>query len=205
MKNPIAKTKKIILGITGSFGSGKSTVAKCFKSRNSEIIDADKLAHALIKPGSKIYRRLVKGFGKSILKKDRSINRYKLGRMVFGNKKMLRELNRIIHPEIIHILKKRIKGSAKRIIVLDVPLLVESGLEKMVDKIIVVKISEEKQMQRLIKKGRLSKEDIQKRINAQAPLSKKLRIADFIIDNNGSIKQIQKQVEQLKRRLGWKS
>lgn len=205
MRSPIADKGKIILGITGGFGSGKSTVAARFKSRSSAIIDADSLAHGLMRPGSRVYKKIISAFGRGILKKDRAIDRRRLGKVVFADKDKLRKLNTITHPEVIRMLKKKIKTSEKKAIILDIPLLVEAGLKGMADKIIVVKITREEQVKRLIKKSSLSREDILKRINAQAPLSQKLGVADFIIDNSGTIKQTEKQVEGLKRRLLWKS
>lgn len=205
MKSPIADKKKIILGITGGFGSGKSTVAGMFKSGNTKIIDADSLAHGLMRPGSRVYKKIISAFGRGILGKKKAIDRRRLGKIVFLNKEKLGKLNRIVHPQVIRLLKKQIKDSGRKIIILDVPLLIEAGLKDLANKIIVVKAAREKQVQRLIKKTSLGREDILRRINAQHPLSRKLRIADFIIDNSGTIKQTEKQVESLKRRLLWKS
>jgi len=196
--------KRIILGITGGFGTGKSTVAGLLKTFGAELIDADKIAHVVIKPKTSAYRKIIKVFGPCILDKNKLIDRKRLSAIVFDKKGFLIKLNSIVHPAVAKAIKQRIKHSVKDVIVLDVPLLFEARLENLVDKIIVVKASVSKQIARLSGRTRLSEEEIKKRINSQLPLSVKVRKADFVIDNNGSIEKTKKQLEQLRRRL-WKS
>lgn len=193
--------KRIILGVTGSFGSGKTTVAKIFKSFGVRVINADKIAHRVIRPGSKIYKGLVNALGENILKKDKTIDRDKLAKIVFNNKDLLKRLNRMIHPEVIRIIKNQIKTLSKKVIVLDAPLLIEAGLRKLVDKLIVVKTTRKNQFTRILNKKSLSKIDILKRINAQIPLKYKVRIADFVIDNSGTINNTRKQVIRIWKKL----
>ncbi|MFH0912775.1 MAG: dephospho-CoA kinase [Candidatus Omnitrophota bacterium] len=195
--------KRIILGLTGSFGSGKTSVAGFFKSFGAKIIDADRIAHSLIKPQTLVYKKIVYTFGRGILNQDKGINRHKLGRLVFNNKDLLKKINKITHPEIIRVIKGKIKATPVGIIVLDAPLLIEKGLEKITDKLIVVTISRDKQIERIRGKTGLGKCDILKRIKAQVPLGRKVRLADFIIDNNGTRKETKDQVEEI-RRLLWK-
>lgn len=202
--------KRIILGLTGSFCSGKSTVAKIFGSLGAQVIDADRIAHWLIKPGGKIYKKLIDAFGKGILKENKVIDRDKLGEIVFDNKNLLERLNRLIHPQVTHTIKHKIGSSSKKAIVIDAPLLIEAGLTELVDKLVVVKVSRRKQIERALKKYKnvrgkaaFSKADILRRINAQMSLSDKVRLADFVIDNNGTIEETRKQVEQIRRQL-WK-
>ena len=196
--------KRIILGITGSFGSGKTTVAGIFRSLGAKIIDADKIAHRLIKPRNKIYKKIIDTFGRDILNKNRVIDREKLARIVFNNKLLLKRLNKIIHPQVIRVIKEKIKASPERLIVLDAPLLIEAGLEKIADKLIVVTITREKQIKRICKKKGLKRPDILKRIGAQISQNVKSRFANFIIDNSGTIKKTKKQAEQI-RRLLWRN
>ena len=196
--------KKIVIGLTGGFGSGKSTVARIFKACGAEIIDADQIAHKIIKPGTRIYKRITAIFDKQVLKKNRSIDRRKLGKIVFANKALLGQLNRIMHPEIIRIIRKKISQSKKKIIILDAPLLVEAHLNKITDKLIVVTINRREQLKRLFKKTGLSSAQILLRARRQIPLADKVRIADFVIDNNGTIGNTKNQVTEIRRML-WKN
>ena len=196
--------KRIILGITGSFGSGKTTVAGIFRSLGAKIIDADKIAHRLIKPRNKIYKKIIDTFGRDILNKNRVIDREKLARIVFNNKLLLKRLNRIIHPEVIGVIKEKIKKYPGKVIILDAPLLIEAGLEKTVDKLIVVTITREEQIKRICKKTGLNRPDILKRIGAQISQNVKSRFANFIIDNSGKIEKTKKQAKQI-RRLLWRN
>lgn len=196
--------KKIVLGITGSYGTGKTTVAKIFRSFGAKVIDADKIAHSLIKPATTAYNKIIAIFGSRILKKDKRIDRAKLSKIVFNNPKLLERLNKIVHPAVIRIIKNELSRASRKVVVLDVPLFFEAGLGGLVDKIIVVKLSRQKQLKRLLKKTSLSRQDILKRINAQMPLSDKIRVADFIIDNSGTIEKTRRQVEKV-RRILWKN
>lgn len=195
---------RLILGITGNFGTGKTTVAGYFKSFGAKIIDADKIAHIVIEPGSKAYNKIIGIFGKEIVKKNKTIDRVLLSKIVFNNSGLLKRLNRIIHPEVGKIIKEEIKASREKVIVLDVPLLYESGLQYLADKIIVVKARREKQFERIVSGRSFTKEEIIKRIRAQMRLSDKIRRADFVIDNSGSKENTKKQVEKL-RRILWKN
>lgn len=197
MRKPKQNKKKIIIGVTGSFGSGKTTVSSMLKSAGAYMIDADKIAHGVTRPASKIYRKIIKLFGWGVLNQNKVIERRRLGRIVFNDQKKLARLNALVHPEVIKQIKKKIKSAKHKIIVLDVPLLVESGLKNMVDKLVVVKASRNKQIERIKRKTPLTKDEILKRIRAQVPLSDKVRLADFVIDNSGTIKETKKQIERM--------
>ena len=202
---PRQKSKqKIILGLTGSFGSGKTSVAKILQSYGAQILDADKIAHGCIKPGTAAYKIIARIFGRDILGKDRKIIRKKLGVRAFADKKLLLKLNRIVHPLVIGVIKKAIKNSPKKVMVIDAPLLIEAGLHRIADKLIVVKISRSRQLKRIKQRTGLAEGQILKMIKAQIPLPCKVRLADFVIDNSGTRKQTRKQVEKI-RRLLWKS
>ena len=194
---------RLVLGITGGFGSGKTTVAKCFRSFGAYLIDADKIARDLLVPGTGAYRKILAVFGASIIRKDKSIDRRKLARIIFGNDKLLKKLNRIIHPKVIFRIHQDIKAH-QGIIAIDAPLLFETGLFRKADFIIVVNAGRRKQIARLAKKRHFSREDILARIRAQMPLYKKAKQADIIIDNSGTVAQTKRQVKQLIRRYQWK-
>jgi dephospho-CoA kinase len=205
MKKRVQNKTKIVIGLTGNFGSGKTTVAKILRSwKGARVIDADKIARALLVPGTRIYREVVRVFGRGILKKDRTINRRKLGRLVFEDKRLRRCLNKIMHPEVIRIIRRKIRSYPSGIIVLDAALLIEAGLMSEVDKLIVVKISPREQIRRLQDKTSLSRLEILKRISAQMAQNQKVRLADFIIDNSGTIEQTRKQAQVIRRVL-WKN
>ena len=114
MKKQVKPNKKIVLGITGGFGTGKTTVAGYFRCFGARVVDADKIVHNLIKPGSSVYKKIVTGFGRGILKKDRSIDRVRLARLVFSDRRLLDKLNRIIHPQVIKIIKEEIASARKK-------------------------------------------------------------------------------------------
>ena len=198
------KAKKLVLGITGGFASGKSTVARFFHSVHSQIIDADKISRAFLKPGTSTYRKIVAEFGSNILSPAGNIQRTKLAKVVFHDQRSLRKLNRIIHPPAIKAIKARIKSSRKKLIILDAALIIEAGLRGLVDKLIVVKANPGQQVCRGSLKFALSKTEARQRIKFQAPLRAKTRLADFIIDNCGSFAQTKKQVNEIRRKL-WKS
>ena len=204
MKKQAPNKKRIVIGITGSFGSGKSTVARMFYSSDAQLINADRLARSLLLPGNKVYQRLVRFFGRGILKKDRRIDRSGLAKVVFKNRRLLRQLNKLVHPEVIRIIKDAIAKSRRQFVILDAPLLVESGSAGMVDRLIVVKTGRKQQLRRLLKKTSLDTAQILARIKAQMPLEIKVRLADFVIDNSGTLTRTKRQVNAIRRQL-WKN
>ncbi len=191
----------MILGITGNFGVGKTTVAKMFsRSRGVKIIDADRIAHEVIKPGNPAYNKVINAFGRGILVGP-YISRKRLAKIVFGNKAKLKKLNRITHPVIVKIIKKHIKNTrAQEILFIEAALLAKSELLRYIDKLVVVKSKSSVQIHRLKQKG-LKVEQISQRLKAQSCQHKKNKIADFVIDNNGNKAQTQKQVKEVLRRI----
>jgi len=189
--------KKLIIGITGNFGSGKSTVAAFFRKAGVKVIDADRLAHKAILPGAPCYKKVIAGFGKGILNADKQIDRKRLKELAFADKKKIKRLNRIIHPEVIRQIKTAIAKAKEHTIVLDVPLLIESGLHRAVDQVIVVKTDLRQQVSRIKNKLSLSEPEIFRRLKFQLPLKKKVRLADFVIDNSGSLQKTREQVKMI--------
>ena len=191
----------MIIGITGSFGSGKTTVAKMFAKLGAHLIDADKVYHSLIRPRKKCYKKILKHFGKGILNKSGHIDREKLGKIVFKDKSKLKLLNSATHPEIVKEIKKIAKSKNGRFVIIEAPLLIESGFYKEVDTIILVGNKTEKQIERIKKARELSTEETLKRIRMQMSFRKKLAFADFIIDNSGSKTQTLRQVKEVWQKL----
>ena len=198
---PKQKKNKFVLGVTGNIGCGKSTVARLFKTKDCLLIDADKLAHESIVYGSEVYKKIKNYFGKGILKKNKCIDRVKLAQVVFANKLTLAKLNSIVHPVVIAEIKRRIKDSEKRVIILDAALIVEAGLGRMIDKLVVVRAKREQQILRSQKSLGLSRGQVTRRIKSQISQNTKSGFADFIIDNSGTINETRKQVSEIRRAL----
>lgn len=190
---PQNKIAPLIIGLTGSIGSGKTTVSGMFKRLGCRVIDADKLAHGFFKKNSPSYKKIVKHFGKIILKPDGVISRKILASLVFGDYRKLKFLNGVIHPLVIAEIKRKISTVRAGIIIVDVPLLFESGFDRKVDRIIVVKADKKVALARFLKKGE-KKDDFLRRLKIQMPLADKIKRADFIIDNNGSRADTERKV-----------
>ncbi|MEK6646921.1 MAG: dephospho-CoA kinase [Candidatus Firestonebacteria bacterium] len=201
-------SKNTVIGLTGGIATGKSTAAKIFKKLGCKIVDADAIAHKIIKHNTSAYRKITAYFGKDILEKNREINRSKLASIIFSNKNKRLKLNAITHPYIIKEIKKQIKNlkcklnvAAKRsfakIIILDAPLLFEAKITLLVDKILVIASNEEAQIKRLIKKYNLSPDKAKLRVKSQMPLAKKIKYADYVINNNAKLTDLRKKVKNL--------
>jgi dephospho-CoA kinase len=201
---PKPRKNKFILGVTGCIGCGKSTVAGMFKTKDCLLIDADKLGHGLFSIGSDVYRGIKKYFGQNIFKSNNCVDREKLAKVVFANPVALAKFNRIVHPELIRSIKRRICSTKKRIIILDAALIIEAGLNRMVDKLVVVTAKSRQQIFRSQKRLGLTKEQVILRMKSQISQKAKSRFADFIIDNCGEMSKTQKQVSKIRRQL-WKS
>jgi dephospho-CoA kinase len=191
-----------IVGLTGGFGSGKSFVASLFRKLGAKIVDADKLGHKTLKKGSAAYKRIVAAFGKNILKPDLSINRKALAGIVFANRKNIAKLNRIVHPGIIKEIVKRIHRAAKsEVLIVDAPLICEANITGLMNILIVVKASKRSQIERALNKFNMNEKDALKRIACQMPLKKKVRMADYTVDNNGTKEDTKKQVRKIWKEL----
>ena len=189
----------LIVGVTGGLGTGKTTVAAMFKRHGAGIIDADAITRGLLGPKGKCIKKVAKIFPGAILKSI--LNRQALASIVFQNSHTLKKLTDIVFPPALKEVQRQISlYRNKPLIVLDVPLLFESGWEKIVDITIVVKTSRGQQFQRL-KGGRLSGADITRRLRLQMPLSEKVRRADIVIDNRGTLKATRQQVDAVVDRL----
>lgn len=189
------------IGLTGGISSGKSTVSKMIKALGFPIIDADQLARDVVKPGENAYLKIVQAFGKDILLDDGTLNRKRLGDIIFSDETKRKQLNEIVHPEIRARMLSEMdayenEGKTKAV-VLDIPLLIESQLMHFVEKIILVYVDEEIQCQRLMTRDELSREEAQLRMAAQMSLKDKIPYADVVIDNNGSIASTKQQLRTI--------
>jgi len=197
----------IIIGLTGGIASGKSTVATMLKNLGITIIDADIEARLAVEKGEEAYGQIVKHFGKIILLEDGSIDREKLGGIVFNNKEERMVLNGIVHPAVRKRMSEKQEVAVNKgesIIIMDIPLLFESELSGTVDKTLLVYVDETVQLQRLMRRNNFTEKEALARIKSQMPLKEKKRRADSIIDNNGSLDQTQLQMNTILQKWGFK-
>lgn len=195
----------MIIGLTGSIASGKSTVAKMLEEMNFPIVDADQVARVVVEPGKPALQEIIEQFGEEILLEDGSLNRQKLGDIIFHNPSKRAILNNIMHPAIRkEMLSQRdywIEQGAE-VVIMDIPLLFESKLQHFVEKILVVSVLEDTQLTRLMERNQLSEEDAKARISSQLPLSVKEAGADAVIYNNDSIDKTKEQLLYILKQWG---
>ncbi len=190
-----------LIGVTGSIGSGKSTVASLLAEKGAIVVDADKIAREVIEPGKPAWSQVVERFGEEILNPDRTINRRKLGNIVFGNPSELELLNSIIHPPVIEEIDGIVEQAEKefgdgKVVVIDAPLLIEVGLHKTCDLTVVVTADKDIRLGRLLSQG-LSKKEAESRINAQEGKERLEREADVVIQNNDTLSELKEKVDSL--------
>jgi len=221
----------LVVGLTGGIATGKSTVAALLVSHDIPIIDADLIARQVVEPGTPAHKQIVKAFGKGVLlpssvnptrsgsdinsdqQEDwwtRPIDRKKLGSIIFNDEKQRKILNGIVHPAVTRailwgVLKAWLGG--EKMVVVDVPLLIEGGLWKWMGRVIVVYCSPELQLQRLMARDKSTRADASSRLNSQLSVTSKVAYADFVIDNSGSLTDLDGEViscvGRLERTVGW--
>jgi dephospho-CoA kinase len=193
----------IVVGLTGGIASGKSTVARLFKKCGATILDADQLARQVVERGKPAWREIVKQYGRDILAPDETIDRRALGALVFQNRRALRLLERIIHPRVAREQRRLTRQVAERdpdaIVIYEVPLLYEAGVDKRVDAVIVVTADRETQITRLRQRDGLSRRQALRRIHNQMPLERKARLADVVLDGTSPTSQLRNEVRRLMR------
>jgi dephospho-CoA kinase len=188
-------------GLTGGIGSGKTTVAGFLEELGACRIDADRIAHALIEPGGAAYAPVVERFGREILDREGRIRRYVLAGIVFRDPEARAALNALTHPLVIAEIDRLSRSCAEAgkspLVVVDAALLVESGVYRSLDKLIVLRCSRETQLRRLLARGDLAPEDALARINSQAPLDAKLAFADYVIDTETTLEETRRETERV--------
>ncbi len=187
----------MIIGLTGSIGTGKTTAASIFNDLGAVVIDADRISREIVEPQMPSWQQILDAFGDRVLNPDSTINRHYLGELVFNDRLSMERLNQITHPIIREEVLKRIQEQDGRIIIIDAPLLIEAGLQDMVDTIIVVTASRDTQIKRLKMRNLFSDLQIETRINSQLPLGIKIEQADYIIDNDGNILETTRQIKKI--------
>lgn len=185
------------IGLTGSVATGKSTVSNMIQQAGIPLVDADIAARKVVEPGTEGLKEIVAYFGEEILLADGTLNRAKLGEIIFKDKEKREKLNEITHPRVKDYMleaRERFFGAGEELVFFDIPLLFESHLESLVDQIVVVWTTPETELKRLMERNNLTKEDALRRIESQMGIDEKARKADFVIDNNESLEKTQKQV-----------
>ncbi len=191
----------MLIGLTGGIASGKSTVSAILKEMGCRVIEADLVAREVVEPGSPGLKLLAEAFGRDIIDVQGKLKRDYLGKLVFRDEGLRNKLNAILHPLIIKIIRDRATAEkekdANSIIVVDAPLLIEVGLYREMDYVILVYADEVTQKNRIVERDKLGEEEANLRIKAQMPLAEKVRYAHFIIDNQNSRTSTRRQVEKI--------
>ncbi|MCS7213200.1 MAG: dephospho-CoA kinase [Candidatus Calescibacterium sp.] len=185
--------KKIVY-LTGGIATGKSTVAKIFEELGAKVIDADKIVHKLLEEDEAVKSEIVKIFGQDILENGK-INRRKLGAIVFADRSKLSVLEKITHPKVLEIMSKQISESDEELVVLEIPLLFEKQMN--LKPSVVVYCPAHIQIKRMKERDNLSDEEIRNRLNSQIDIEKKKEMADYVVDNSGSLEETREQVRKL--------
>ncbi|MED3054707.1 dephospho-CoA kinase [Bacillus thuringiensis] len=188
----------VVIGLTGGIASGKSTVSEMFRELSIPVIDADVIAREVVEQGKPAYNKIVEVFGAEVLQQDGELDRPRLGSIVFYNEEKRLQLNKIVHPAVREEMNRKKEMYIKegmQAVVLDIPLLFESKLTSLVDRILVVAVKPHMQLERLMKRNNFSEEEATARIQSQMPLEEKVKNADEVINNDGTIMGTKTQLQ----------
>lgn len=188
------------IGLTGGIACGKSTVSSMLVRRGALLVDADQIAREVVEPGTPVLASVIERFGADLLLPDGSLHRKKLGERIFGDQEARKALEGLLHPPIRATMRARMEAYAAsdpdKLVVVDVPLLYESKLQGMFEQVMVVYIPRELQLQRLMGRDKLTQEQAEKRLASQMPIEEKRALADYIIDNSGSLEDTERQIDK---------
>ncbi|MEX2394535.1 MAG: dephospho-CoA kinase [Actinomycetota bacterium] len=191
-----------VVGLTGGIGSGKSTVLAMLAERGATVIDADAIVHELQRSGTDVFKAMVSTFGDEIVGPDGELDRPKVASIVFNDPEQLKQLNAIVHPEVGKVVLERLASAGEHgIVVIDIPLLTENTrAERGLRSVVVVDVSPSTQVERAVARGG-DRPDVESRIASQASREDRLQLADHVIDNEGSLSGLQRQVDELWSKL----
>ena len=189
----------LLVGLTGGIGSGKSTVARMLEERGAVVFDADLLAREAVEPGTSGHTAVLERFGADVLAPGGELDREALASIVFADPSARRDLEQIVHPEVRRLFAEGSEAyhDTDRIVVFSAPLLVESGMHTAFEILVVISATVATQIERLMRQRGMSEAAIRARIDAQAPLEDKAAVADFLVDNGGTLAELESQVERL--------
>ena len=193
-----------VIGLTGGIGSGKSTVSQFLAELGATIIDADKIGHEVLKPDTEVWREVVASFGKQIVTANGTIDRKKLGTIVFSNPEARAQLNQIMHPRIYEMVKAQLaeyQRQGTNVVVVEAPLLMEADWTLLVDEVWVTTAAEDTVLKRLRERTGLSEAESQARIRSQLPPEEKIKSADVVIDTDFDLDELKAKVRELWRGL----
>ena len=195
----------LLVGLTGGMGTGKTLVASIFKELGAHILDADLICRKLVEPGQPALKEISECFGDNILDQYRNLDRKKLAQIIFNDPDKKKDLENILHPKVFAFEKDKYNNICKinpsALVIIDAALLIESGNYKNMDKVVVVNTDEKNQVERILARGGLRKDEIVSRINNQMQSKEKKRYADYILDNSSDKLQLRTQVECLYAKL----
>ncbi len=195
----------LIVGLTGGAASGKTAVSRVLREEGAYIIDADQIARELVQPRKPAWHEIIRAFGKKILQEDGSIQRKKLADKIFTDPDQRKVLNQILHPRIEEEIDRRTRKIGQKdpeaIVVIDAPLLVELGMQRKVDQLIVVTSTRVQQLERLKKRDGRSPEEASKLLSSQIPVEEKVKLADFVVRNEGSLEEMKKRAKEVFKEL----
>jgi len=191
----------LVVGVTGIMGSGKTTVSRFLEEKGARVINTDVLARQLMEQSGPVREKIRKTFGEDSYTSDGRLDAKKIASLVFQNPEALNRLNAIVHPEVIRAIRDEIRKLAQAdfrgILVVDAPLIFETGLAGVMDETLVVAASEDVCVERVVKRSGLSPEEVRARLRNQWPLEKKMALADRVVWNDGSLEQLKEQVEKI--------
>jgi dephospho-CoA kinase len=199
-EGPLDQSDMLLIGLTGNIGSGKSSVSRLLADHGATIVDADVLARRAVEVDTPAYEQIVERWGSAVLSPDGHLDRAALRRIVFADPQQLEELNRIVHPEVERLgaeLIEAARARGDRVVVCDVPLLFERHMTDRFDRIVLVDADRAIRLERLVRDRGLRETEAMEMIAAQMPADLKRARADFIIDNNGSLAQLERRVNDV--------
>ncbi len=195
----------LVAGLTGSIATGKSTVSAILRDLGAFIVDADRVAREVVLPGTRAWEAIVRIFGAEVLHAGGEIDRELLGRIVFNDAAMRAMLEEVVHPEVMRVMDEQVsaigQGSQDALVILDVPLLIETGMHRGLSEVIVVYCPEDQQIRRLMVRDAISRDEALARVRAQLSIEEKRRYASLVIDNSASVEETRAQVEAAHRDL----